>query len=80
MQKSPGQQQHAADDAAPFEAGQPPFFGETVKFRQPGHGQKNQDQNAHAVGNQGVGGEQGGENDRPENHRGDQPAEKDLRL
>jgi hypothetical protein len=38
MQKSPGQQQHAADGAAPFEAGISALFGEAVKFRQPGHG------------------------------------------
>ncbi len=40
IQKGPDHQQHAAEQAAPFEAGQAALFGQAVKFRQAGQRQK----------------------------------------
>ena len=40
VQKCPDHQQRAAEQAAPFETGQAAFFGQAVKFRQPGQRKK----------------------------------------
>jgi DNA segregation ATPase FtsK/SpoIIIE-like protein len=76
MQKRAHHEQHTTEQTTPFEADKVAPFNESVKFRKPGRREKYHDENENAVGNQPVAGEQSRENHRPENHRGDQPAEK----
>ena len=80
VQKSPDHQQRAAKESAPFEAGKAALFSEAVKLLESGQGKQKDDEQKNAVCNQRVAGEHGGKNDRPENHRGDQPAEKNICL
>jgi hypothetical protein len=76
VQKSPDHEQRAAEQSAPFETGEAAFLDEAVKFREAGQREKNDDEKKNAAGNQRMAGEQGDNDHRPENHRGDQPAEK----
>ena len=64
----------------PLKQAMPAFLGEAVKFREAGKGQQSHEQQKDAIGNQLITGEHGRENHRPENHGGDQPAEKNFCL
>ncbi len=80
IQKRSDREQNSAEQPAPFETDETALFGQSVKFHQTGGGEQNDNQNKNAVRDECAVGKQSRDDDRPENHRGDQPAEKDFCL